>query len=98
MIRVLLVDDHTILRQGMKQLLETSPRFQVCGEAGNGEEAVVQTLSLNPDIVLMDINLPKLNGYEATKAILTAKPSTNVLILTNQDDGAIIKKFLELPI
>ncbi len=97
-IRLLLVDDHAILRQGMKQLLETEDDFIVCGEAGNGEEAIVQTLSLKPDIILMDINLPKLSGYESSRAILTAWPEAKILILSNQDDPHVMKKCLDLAV
>lgn len=97
-IRVLLVDDHTILRQGLQQLLETESRIQVCGTAGNGEEAIFQALSLKPDVILMDINLPKVSGYEASRAILTAWPTARIIVLTNQDDAVVMKKFLDLGI
>jgi two-component system response regulator DegU len=97
-IRILLVDDHAILRQGMKQLLETDEGFTVCGEAGNGEEAILQALSIKPDIILMDINLPKVSGYESSRAILTAWPEAKVVILSNQDDPHVMKKCLDLPV
>ena len=98
MIRVLLVDDHTILRQGLKQLLAFDGNITVVGEAENGEEAVVKALSLKPDVILMDINMPKLTGYEACQAILTAWPDACILVLTNQDDRHVIKKFMDLAI
>jgi DNA-binding NarL/FixJ family response regulator len=97
-IRILLVDDHPILRQGMKQLLEMNTGFVVCGEAGNGEEAIVQALSQKPDIILMDINLPKVSGYESSRAILTAWPEAKILVLSNQDDPQVMRKCLDLPI
>src|SRR5687768_1075562 len=97
-IRLLLVDDHTILRQGLKQLLAMDPKIEICGEAENGEDAILKSLILKPDIILMDINLPKVNGYESSRAILTAWPSANILILTNQDDANILKKFVDLGI
>lgn len=97
-IKILLVDDHTILRQGMRQLLETFEQLNVCGEAGDGQEAIVQALSLKPDVILMDINLPKLNGYESSQSILTAWPEANILMLTNQDDPNVLKKCLDLDI
>jgi DNA-binding NarL/FixJ family response regulator len=97
-IRILLVDDHPILRQGMKQLLEMNAGFVVCGEAGNGEEAIVQALSHKPDIILMDINLPKVSGYESSRAILTAWPEAKILVLSNQDDPQVMKKCLDLSI
>jgi DNA-binding NarL/FixJ family response regulator len=95
-INVLLVDDHTILRQGLKQLLETDSQLHICGEAENGEEALAKAFSLKPDIILMDINLPKINGYEASRAILSAWPQARILVLTNQDDAHVLKKFLDL--
>src|SRR5690606_1055594 len=89
-------DDHTLLRQGLKELLTHDHRIEVCGEANDGDEAVVQALSLRPDIILMDVNMPKLSGYEASKSILTAWPDARIIVLTNQDDGQILKKFLDL--
>lgn len=97
-IRILLVDDHPILRQGMRQLLELYGGLEVCGEAGNGEEAIMQALSQKPDIILMDINLPKVSGYESSRAILTAWPQAQILILSNQDDPHVMKKCLDLPV
>ncbi|MBY0403277.1 MAG: response regulator transcription factor, partial [Cyanobacteria bacterium] len=66
-LNLLLVDDHHILRQGMKQLLEMEDGIHICGESDNGEDAILKALSLKPDIILMDINLPKANGYAASK-------------------------------
>jgi DNA-binding NarL/FixJ family response regulator len=97
-IRILLVDDHPILRQGMKQLLEMYGGLDICGEAGNGEEAIMQALAQKPDIILMDINLPKLSGYESSRAILTAWPEAQILILSNQDDPRVMRKCLDLPV
>jgi DNA-binding NarL/FixJ family response regulator len=97
-IRILLVDDHAILRQGMKQLLETDAHFTVCGEAGTGEEAIMQAFALKPDIILMDINLPKISGYESSRAILTAWPEAKIVILSNQDDPHVMRKCLDLNI
>ncbi len=94
--RVLLVDDHTILRQGMKQLLEMDQRISICGEALNGEEAILQALTMKPDVILMDINMPKVNGFMASRSILMAWPEAKILVLTNQDEPDILKKFLEL--
>lgn len=97
-ITLLLVDDHTIVRQGMRQLLEAQPRLSVVAEAANGEEAIVQAMLHKPDVILMDINLPKVTGYEASRAILTAWPEAKIIILTNQDDPLVIKKFMTLSI
>lgn len=95
---LLLADDHQILRQGLKQLLETRPELTVTSEASNGEEAVLQALSHKPDVILMDINMPKLNGLDASKAILTAWPDANIIIFSNQDDPQVVKKATELNI
>ncbi len=97
-IRILLVDDHPILRQGMRQLLELHGGLHVCGEAGDGEAAVVQALAHKPDIILMDINLPKVSGYESSRAILTTWPQAKIIILSNQDDPHVMKKCLDLPV
>lgn len=97
-IRALLVDDHPILRQGMRQLLEMHGGIQVCGESGDGEDAVVQALAHKPDVVLMDINLPKVSGYESSRAIMTAWPEAKIIILSNQDDPHVMKKCLDLPV
>lgn len=95
-IRILLVDDHSILRQGLSQLLATDTRLQVVGEAEDGEAAIVQALTLKPDVIVMDANLPKVTGYEASQAILTAWPAARILLLTNQDEPAVIRKFVTL--
>ena len=97
-LRLLLADDHSLLRQGLRQLLETRPEVQVVAEAENGEQAVVQALSHKPDVILMDINMPVVNGFEASKSILSLWPQARILILTNQDDPNVVKRFMELPI
>ncbi len=95
-IQVLLVDDHTIVRQGLKQLLELDEGIHILDEAGNGEEAILKAITQKPDVTLMDINLPKANGFEASRAILTAWPDAKIIILTNQDDPQIISKLMDL--
>lgn len=98
MVRILLVDDHPIVRQGMKQLLESNVRFTVAGEAGNGENAVLMAITQKPDVILMDVNLPKVSGYEATQAILATWHEAKIIVLTNEDDGRTLAKFMALPI
>ena len=73
-IRVLLVDDHTILRQGLKRLLEAEPGVVVAGEAKDGREAVEKAREIAPDVILMDLAMPALNGLDATRRILKARP------------------------
>ena len=90
MIRVLVVDDHPLFRTGITSLLETVPDVEVAGEAGDGEEAVSRTLELRPDVVLMDLNLPRTPGLEATRRIVTAAPECAVLVLTMQGDEASV--------
>jgi DNA-binding NarL/FixJ family response regulator len=97
-IHILLVDDHTILRQGLKQLLETDPRLIISAEAGDGDEAILKALLHRPHVILMDINLPKVSGYEAARSILTAWADARILVLSNQDDPLVIQKFLDLGI
>lgn len=81
-IRVLIVDDHAILRQALRQLLEAEPEVEVVGDAANGREALATTEKLLPDVVLMDMVMPGLNGLEATRQIRKRFPKTRVLILT----------------
>ena len=81
-IRILLADDHPMVREGIRSSLAANPRFQIVGEAGDGEEAVRMTKKLAPDIVLMDINMPRTNGLEATEKLSREAPKAKVLILT----------------
>jgi two-component system response regulator NreC len=81
-IRVLVVDDHTIVREGVRILLEAQPDIQVVGEAADGEDALTQVRELQPDIVLIDLAMPRLNGLEATRAIKRDYPQIYVIALT----------------
>jgi len=94
-IRILLVEDHVVVREGTRQLLEREDDLSVIGEAGDGEEAVKLATKLEPDVVIMDIALPKLNGIEATKQIKALLPSVAVLILTGYDYDEYIFSLLE---
>ena len=82
MTRILLCDDHALFRQGLKSILETEEAFRVIGEAATGREAVRYALQTRPDVILMDIQMPDLDGVAATKAILAEQPETKVIILT----------------
>ncbi len=92
---VLLADDHPVLREGMRNLLEQEPDIEVVGEAGNGFEAVEAVRALEPDIVLMDVVMPRLNGIEATKQIKRSNPTTAVLILSAYDDDRYVLGLLD---
>lgn len=82
MTRLLLCDDHAMFRQGLKSILETEPGFRVIGEAATGREAVRHALETQPDVILMDIQMPELDGVAATKAILSEWTEAKVIILT----------------
>ncbi|MCJ7523501.1 MAG: response regulator transcription factor, partial [Dehalococcoidia bacterium] len=88
-------DDHTVLRQGTRKLLEEEPDMKVVAEAVDGEEAVRLTTELKPDVVLMDIAMPKMDGIAATRQIKQQCPDTNVLILSAYDDDQFIFKLLQ---
>ena len=80
--RILIADDHEVVRKGLRSLLEPEPGLEVVGEASNGREAVERTVAEKPDVVVLDIGMPELNGLEATRQIVKASPRTEVLILT----------------
>jgi two-component system, NarL family, response regulator LiaR len=82
-IRVLIVDDHTIVRKGIEALLAEQSDIQVVGEAANGLDAIILSQQLEPDVVLMDLLMPKLDGIDATRQITTKQPETRVLVLTS---------------
>jgi two-component system, NarL family, response regulator LiaR len=95
MIRVLVVDDHAILRDGIRSILESQDDIIVIGEASDGVEALEYVSRLMPDIVLMDISMPKINGLEATRLIKERFPSVKVLILTQHDNREYITPALQ---
>ena len=94
-IKVLIADDHAVVREGTRRILEQEPDMEVVGEAGDGEEAVNLATSLKPDVAIIDIAMPKLDGIEATKRIKAAWPSINILILSAYDDDQFIFSLLE---
>ena len=96
MITVLLADDHTIVRQGLCALLKAEADIKVIGEAANGREAVALTAELSPQVLVMDISMPLLNGMEATRQILQAHSATKIIILSGHSDDAYVERFIAL--
>jgi DNA-binding NarL/FixJ family response regulator len=89
-IRVLIADDHPLFRDGLRTLLSAMPETEVVGEAATGEEVIVQAATLQPDVILMDLHMPALNGIEATRALLRTSPHIGVLVLTMfEDDDSV---------
>src|ERR1700691_6453045 len=95
-IRTLLTDDHTLFRQVMRPLLPATPDLDVVGEAANAAEAIAQAAELRPDVVLMDISMPGLSSFEATRQIRKARPETKVLFLTMYDDEDYLAESMEV--
>lgn len=91
-ITVLIAEDHAIVRQGLCALLNTDGHFKTVGEAKTGREAVELAQALRPDVILMDIAMPELNGLEATRQILTANPAANVIILSAHSDDEYVER------
>lgn len=93
-LRILVADDHEVVRKGLVSLLQAQPDWQVCGEAGDGREAVEKAIQLKPDILILDIGMPSLNGLEATRQILRTIPHARVLILTLHDSDQVVREVL----
>jgi len=92
---ILVADDHAVVRAGLRTLLESRPGWQVGGEAANGREAVELAARLKPDVAVMDIGMPLLNGIEATRQIRRVSPETEILILTMHESEQMVEKVLE---
>jgi DNA-binding NarL/FixJ family response regulator len=93
-LRILLVDDHELLRKGLRTMIESRQGWTVCGEAANGREAVELARQQRPDVVVMDLTMPDLNGLDATRQILRALPGTEILILTIHESEQLIHAVL----
>ncbi len=88
-LRILVVDDHASFRHMLRVFLEIHPDWEVCGEAADGWEAVTRTTELKPDVIIMDLDMPRLNGLEATRRIHKLSPATRVLILTLHENSIL---------
>lgn len=93
-IRILLADDHAVVRQGFKMILSAQPDMEIVGEAGNGREAVELAETLKPDIVVMDVAMPELNGIEATRRLTASSPHTRVVALSMHKDNVYVREIL----
>jgi two-component system response regulator NreC len=93
-IRVLLCDDHTLFREGIKAILKDEHSIEIVGEAADGRQAVAKALELHPDVVLMDIAMPDLSGFDATRRILQANPKAKVIVLTMYEEEEVINRCL----
>jgi DNA-binding NarL/FixJ family response regulator len=94
MLRILIADDHELARRGIRAVLESHPGWEVCGEASDGRETVELASRVNPDLILLDIGMPNLNGLEAARQILAASPDVAILILTMQDSDQVVREVL----
>jgi DNA-binding NarL/FixJ family response regulator len=94
-LRILVVDDHAVVRRGVRSLLESREGWDVCGEATTGRDAVEQSRRLRPDVVVMDLSLPELNGLDATRQILKDAPETEVLVLTMHQSEELARDVLQ---
>ena len=94
-VRILVADDHEIVRRGLRALLDGQPNWEVVGEAVSGREAVDKAKQLMPDVAVIDVGMPELNGLEATRQILKALPQTEVLILTMHESEQIVREVLD---
>ena len=89
--RVLIVDDHAAVRRGVQRILQSFPEWEFCGEAANGEEAVRLAAALKPEIIVMDVSMPGLNGLEATRIIRDVLPTAKVLLLTLHSSTELVR-------
>jgi DNA-binding NarL/FixJ family response regulator len=93
-LRILIADDHDVIRQGVRALLGRRPEWKICGEAASGREAIEKTRKLRPDLVLLDITMPDLDGLESIPHILKASPNVQILVFTMHDSGEMARKVL----
>jgi DNA-binding NarL/FixJ family response regulator len=89
--RVLIVDDHAFIRRGVQTILHAFPEWEFCGEAENGKEAIRLADELKPEVIIMDVSMPGLNGIEATRAIRKAQPGVKIVLLTLHESGELLR-------
>jgi DNA-binding NarL/FixJ family response regulator len=94
MLRILIADDHDVARRGIRAMLESREGWQVCAEAKDGREAVELANTMNPDLILLDIGMPNLNGLEAARQILATSPKAVILVLTMHDTDHVVREVL----
>ena len=94
-LRILLADDHEIVRRGLRALLEKHEGWEVCGEASDGREAIDKALQLNPDVIIVDVGMPNLNGLDTTRQLLQHDPHFKVIVLTITDSDQVIREALD---
>jgi DNA-binding NarL/FixJ family response regulator len=94
-LRILIADDHSVVRAGLRTLLESRSGWEVCAEASDGREAIEQAAKLKPDVAILDIGMPLLNGVEATRRIRTSSPGTEILILTMHESDELVQQVIE---
>jgi DNA-binding NarL/FixJ family response regulator len=94
-LKILIADDHDVVRKGLRMLIEEHPGWQICGEARSGREAVDKAIQLTPDVTVIDVSMPDLNGLEATRQIRKACPKTEVLVITHHDSDEMAAEVLD---
>jgi DNA-binding NarL/FixJ family response regulator len=91
MARVLIVDDHAVIRRGVQAILHPFPEWEFCGEADNGNDAIRMADALKPDVIIMDVSMPGLNGIEATRAICKTQPDVKIVLLTLHESADLVR-------
>lgn len=89
--RVLIVDDHAFIRRGVQTILHPFPEWELCGEADNGNDAIRMAEELKPDVIIMDLSMPGLNGIEATRAIRKTQPAVKIVLLTLHESAELVR-------